>query len=49
MPFVPLHRVGMSLTIDAATCLWMFAVCMPLIVLGAALLALVACFARTYK
>ncbi len=49
VPFVPLHRVGMSLTIDAATCLGMFAVCLPLIVLGAALLTVVACFARSYK
>lgn len=49
VPFVPLHRVGMSLSIDAATCLGMFVVCVPLIVLGAALLTVVACFARTYK
>lgn len=49
LPFVPLHKVGMSLEVDAVLCLGLFAVSMPLIVLGAALLTVVASFARTYK
>jgi sodium transport system permease protein len=49
VPFVPLHRIGMSLSIDALTCLAMFGVSVPLIAMGAALLTVVASFARTYK
>jgi sodium transport system permease protein len=49
VPFVPLHRVGMSLSIGPATGLAMFAVSIPLIALGAALLTVVASFARSYK
>lgn len=49
VPFVPLHRIGMSLSIDALTGLAMFGVCVPLIFMGAALLTVVASFARTYK
>jgi sodium transport system permease protein len=49
IPWVPLHRVGMSLALDAPTCVAIFAVCVPLILLGAALLTVVASFARSYK
>jgi sodium transport system permease protein len=49
VPFVPLHRIGMSLSIDAATCLAMFGVSLPLIAMGAALLTVVASFAKSYK
>ena len=49
VPFVPLHRVGMSLGIDPLTGLAMFGVSIPLIALGAALLTAVASFARSYK
>ncbi|HEX7037028.1 MAG TPA: ABC transporter permease [Pseudomonadales bacterium] len=49
VPFVPLHRVGMSLSIGFADCVAMFAVSVPLILLGAALLTVVASFARSYK
>lgn len=49
VPFVPLHRVGMSLSIDLPTCLGIFAVSTPLILLGAALLTVVASFAKSYK
>ena len=49
LPLAPLHRVGMSLQIGFAECAAIFAVAVPLIVLGAALLTVVASFARTYK
>jgi len=49
LPFVPLHKVGMSLAIDLTTCLAIFAVSLPLIALGAALLTVVATFAKSYK
>lgn len=49
LPLAPLHRVGMSLEIGIAESAAIFAVAMPLIVLGAALLTVVASFARTYK
>ncbi|MEQ8857675.1 MAG: ABC transporter permease [Pseudomonadales bacterium] len=49
VPFVPLHRIGMSLSIDLITCLKVFAVSTPLIALGAALLTVVASFAKSYK
>jgi sodium transport system permease protein len=49
VPFVPLHKVGMSLTIDAMTCVKMFGVSVPLIFLGASLLTAVASFAKSYK
>ncbi len=49
VPFVPLHRVGMSLSIDPLTCLAMFGVSLPLVALGAALLTAVASFAKSYK
>jgi len=49
LPFVPLHRVGMSLAIDPATALAMFGVSLPLVFLGAAVLTVVASFAKSYK
>lgn len=49
VPFVPLHRVGMSLSIGFTDCVAMFALSVPLILLGAALLTVVASFARSYK
>ncbi|MFU8817287.1 MAG: ABC transporter permease, partial [Pseudomonadales bacterium] len=49
VPFVPLHKIGMSLQIDALTSLKMLGVCVPLIFLGAALLTVVASFAKSYK
>jgi sodium transport system permease protein len=49
VPFVPLHRVGMSLSIDPVTAAAMFGVSLPLVFLGAALLTVVASFAKSYK
>jgi sodium transport system permease protein len=49
LPVVPLHKVGMSLAISPWTALAMFGVCIPLIVLGAALLTVMASFAKSYK
>ncbi len=49
VPLVPLQRVGMSLHIGAPASLAIFAVCVPLMVLGASLLTVVASFARTYR
>jgi len=49
LPFVPLHKVGMSLELGAGSALLMFAVCLPLALGAAALLTVVASFARSYK
>lgn len=49
LPLAPLHRVGMSLSLGLMPSLAIFAVAIPLIVLGAALLTAVASFARSYK
>lgn len=49
LPFVPLHKVGMSLAIDLAACIKMFLVSLPLVFLGASLLTVVASFAKSYK
>ena len=49
VPFVPLHRIGMSLSIGPLTALAMFGVSIPLIALGASLLTVVASFAKSYK
>ncbi len=49
VPLVPLHRVGMSLDIGWQTSLAIFGLCLPLMVLGAALLTVVASFARSYR
>jgi sodium transport system permease protein len=49
LPFVPLHKIGMSLMIAPLTALQLFGISLPLMVLGAALLTVVASFARSYK
>jgi sodium transport system permease protein len=49
LPFVPLHKVGMSLALGAGDAVLMFVLCLPLVVLAAALLTVVASFARSYK
>lgn len=49
VPLVPLHKVGMALQIDAFTAMKMFGVSVPLMFLGAALLTVVASFAKSYK
>jgi sodium transport system permease protein len=49
LPYAPLHKVGMSLHIDAATALTVFLVSLPLILFAAALLNVVASFAKSYK
>jgi sodium transport system permease protein len=49
LPHAPLHKVGMSLHIDALTALGVFLVSLPLIAFAAALLNVVASFAKSYK
>jgi len=49
LPYAPLHKVGMSLEIDAGTALTVFLVSLPLIAFAAALLNVVASFAKSYK
>jgi len=49
IPLVPLHKVGMSLEIGFQQVLLMFAICIPLVLFGAALLTVVASFAKSYK
>ncbi|MEZ5558229.1 MAG: ABC transporter permease [Pseudomonadales bacterium] len=49
VPLVPLEQIGMSLSISALTCLQIFGVAVPLILFGAALLTVVASFAKSYK
>jgi len=49
MPFAPLHRIGMSLEITFATAATIFLISVPLMVFGAALLTVVASFAKSYK
>lgn len=49
IPFVPLHKIGMSLDISATTAAAMFAVSVPLMVFAAALLTVFASFAKSYK
>ncbi len=49
IPFAPLHRIGMSLTVDLGMCLAIFGVTTPLMVFGAAVLTAVASFAKSYK
>jgi sodium transport system permease protein len=47
--FVPLDRIGMSANLGWVTALRFFAICLPFIPLGAALMTLVASFTRTYR
>jgi sodium transport system permease protein len=49
IPFAPLHRIGMSLEITLATCVNIFLISIPLMLFGAALLTVVASFAKSYK
>ncbi|MDP6374223.1 MAG: ABC transporter permease [Pseudomonadales bacterium] len=49
VPFVPLERIGMVLKVGLVDCVVMFLVCIPLMVFAAALLAVVASFAKSYK
>ena len=49
LPYAPLHKVGMSLHINAVTALSVFLVSVPLILFAAALLNVVASFAKSYK
>jgi sodium transport system permease protein len=49
LPWVPLHKVGMSLALGPGDAALMFLLCLPLVLFAAALLTVVASFARTYK
>jgi sodium transport system permease protein len=49
LKFVPLERLGMSSSFDAATALRAFAALAPFAPLGAALMTLVASFTKSYK
>jgi len=49
LPLVPLDRIGMSLSLTLPTAVAIVAVALPLVLFGAALLTVVACFARSYK
>jgi sodium transport system permease protein len=49
LPYAPLHKVGMSLHIDVTTALTVFVMSLPLILFAAALLNVVASFAKSYK
>src|SRR5450631_109856 len=47
--FVPLERLGMSANLGARTALIFFAICLPFVPLGAALMTFVASFTRSYR
>jgi sodium transport system permease protein len=47
--FVPLERLGMSANLGAGTALIFFGICLPFVPLGAALMAFVASFTRSYR
>jgi sodium transport system permease protein len=47
--FVPLERLGMSANLGIGTALEFFAICLPFVPLGAALMTLVASFTRSYR
>ena len=47
--FVPLERLGMSANLSAGTALIFFAICLPFVPLGAALMTFVASFTRSYR
>ena len=49
IPFVPFERIGMSLEIGLAQLAPVLFVCLPLILFAAALLTVVASFAKSYK
>jgi sodium transport system permease protein len=47
--FVPLERLGMSANLGVTTALAFFAICLPFVPLGAALMTFVASFTRSYR
>jgi sodium transport system permease protein len=47
--FVPLERLGMSANLGPGTAVILFAICLPFVPLGAALMIFVASFARSYR
>jgi len=47
--WVPLERLGMSANVTAVTALKLFAICLPFVPLGAALMTFVASFTRSYR
>jgi sodium transport system permease protein len=47
--FVPLEKLGMSTNLGAGTALVIFAICLPFVPLGAALMTFVASFTRSYR
>jgi len=47
--YVPLERLGMSANLGPGTALAFFAICLPFVPLGAALMSLVASFTRSYR
>jgi len=47
--FVPLERLGMSANLGVGTALVLFAICLPFVPLGAALMTFVASFTRSYR
>jgi sodium transport system permease protein len=47
--FVPLERLGMSANLGSRTALTFFAICLPFVPLGAALMTFVASFTRSYR
>src|ERR1700686_1046084 len=47
--FLPLERLGMSANLGAGTALILFAICLPFVPLGAALMTFVASFTRSYR
>jgi len=47
--FVPLERLGMSANLGVGTALSLFAICLPFVPLGAALMTFVASFTRSYR
>ena len=49
IPFIPFHRIGMSLNFGLSKVLFSVLVCLPLVVFAAALLTVVAGFAKSFK
>ena len=47
--FVPLERLGMSTNLGGRTAVTFFAICLPFVPLGAALMTFVASFTRSYR
>ncbi len=47
--FVPLEKLGMSGNLSPGTALIFFAICLPFVPLGAALMTFIASFARSYR